>query len=228
MKKLILNIVSSKFVADMFLDLMLNIDNQLYKLISLMAIAKEDGKHPKHNILKYEDWFKNKIKKESTVVDVGCNKGTLLQNLASKISRGFGVEIEEKHIVDANKNNKFNNIEYICADATSYDFSKFDKIDYLTLSNVLEHIENRVYFLKSLLRNIENPNCVVLIRVPLITRDWVSCYKKSRGLEYRLDKTHYIEYTELEIKKELEDSGLEVESMEVKFGEIYAVCKQAV
>jgi len=68
------------------------------------------------------------------------------------------------------------------------------------LSNILEHIENRVKFLNK----IKNLAPKILIRVPMINRDWITLYKKELGVEWRLDKTHYIEYTLESFEKELE------------------------
>jgi len=38
----------------------------------------------------------------------------------------------------------------------------------------------------------------------MINRDWITLYKKELGVEWRLDKTHYIEYTLESFEKELE------------------------
>jgi hypothetical protein len=73
------------------------------------------------------------------------------------------------------------------------------------------------------LKKLRNVAPKFLIRVPLITRSWLPVYLKELGYEYRLDKTHYIEYTEEEFFEEMEKAGLEVESYYVKWGELYAV-----
>ena len=46
--------------------------------------------------------------------------------------------------------------------------------------------------------------------------------KKEMGVEYRLDDTHYIEYTQEEFFSELANAGLAVESYQVRWGEIWA------
>ncbi len=53
----------------------------------------------------------------------------------------------------------------------------------------------------------------------------MSVYKKQIGVEYRLDKTHYTEYTYLQLKEELKKSNIEILSHYIQFGELYAVCK---
>ena len=62
-----------------------------------------------------------------------------------------------------------------------------------------------------------------LIRVPMLSRSWIDVYKKELGLEYRLDKTHFIEYTFEGFKEELSRAGLKVLDYSIQFGEIWAV-----
>jgi hypothetical protein len=50
-------------------------------------------------------------------------------------------------------------------------------------------------------------------------------YKKELGIEYKLDKTHFIEYTLESFKNELEKAGLRVYSYTIQFGEIWAIIK---
>ena len=64
-----------------------------------------------------------------------------------------------------------------------------------------------------------------LLRVPMIDRDWTVAYKKGLNLEYRLDKTHYIEYTLKTLKQELNQAGLKISKTRICFGEICAVCE---
>jgi 2-polyprenyl-3-methyl-5-hydroxy-6-metoxy-1,4-benzoquinol methylase len=225
MKQIIFSIINNPTFARAFLNFFLKLDNLNYKIISLMSIAVEGGIHPKHSILQYEEWFKQQVSPESNILDIGCNTGTLLRHLSDKIKTGVGIEIEDKHIKVARQLTHQENISFYCEDATLFDFNKVSQINYITLSNVLEHIEFRVDFLKKIIKNINNSECLFLIRVPLITRDWVSVYKKQRQVEYRLDKTHYIEYREQEIIQELEESGLSIISQENYFGETYIIAK---
>ena len=62
-----------------------------------------------------------------------------------------------------------------------------------------------------------------LIRVPMIERSWITLYKKELGIEYRLDRTHRIEYTMESFIRELEKAGLEISKYSIQFGEIWAV-----
>lgn len=224
MKSLLAYLCSRKITANIFLKFLLRLDNLNYKLISTMSIAYNNGQHPKHNILKYYDWFISKVDKNSTVLDIGCNKGGLLKVMANHIKFGYGMDINSKYIDEAKNTVTNKNIEFIHADASRYNFKQFVELNIITLSNVLEHIDDRVKILKDIIHSLDGRKCKILIRVPLITRDWLSCFKKNLGIEYRLDQTHFIEYTEEEIFTELASAGIEVINHEVRFGEIYLEC----
>jgi hypothetical protein len=57
----------------------------------------------------------------------------------------------------------------------------------------------------------------------MINRDWITLYKKELGLDYRLDKRHYVEYTLESFEGELREAGLKIMDYSVQFGEIWAV-----
>jgi len=89
----------------------------------------------------------------------------------------------------------------------------------IILSNVLEHLKNRIEFLSKIKKLAPK----ILIRVPMLNRDWITLYKKELGIEYRLDPSHYIEYTLESFEKELQKVGLSLKNYSIQFGEIWAV-----
>lgn len=211
-------------VAPIFLPFILRLHNLITKLIARLSILSNNGVHPKHKILRYKEWFIAKISEDDVVLEVGSHLGAMSVVLAKKAKSVIAVEILEKLVEQAKIINSRENIEYITADVTQHDFSDY-KINRIILSNVLEHIEKRIDFLKSLVSKLCADSSVeILIRVPLITRDWLPVFKKEMGIDYRLDPTHYIEYTEEELRKEIEAAGLSITSFEVRFGEAYLVC----
>lgn len=194
--------------------------NFSYTLLSSLVVRTNDGVHPKHRIMRYHEFFTNQITSTDTVLDIGCGYGAVAHDLSKKAGRVIGIDFSTPNIEKARRRFKNENLEYIIGDATTY---KFDTVfDAVVLSNVLEHIEARVDFLKKILPISKK----FLIRVPLITRDWLAVYKQEKGMEYRLDPTHYIEYTEEEFKKEIEAAGMNIQSQYVKFGELYAVIEK--
>lgn len=195
----------------------LRLHNFLYKVISHLAIKREGGLHPKYRLIKYKDFFLGNITAGETVLDIGCGSGSLAKDVATRVKSVLGVDIEEKNIEKAKRKFSAPNLEYRLADATK-DLGN-DTFDVIIMSNVLEHIEHRIEFLKSI-RGLAKK---FLFRVPMIDREWVTLYKKELGLDYRLDTTHFTEYTFAQFKSEFEQAGFRIDSHSVQFGEIWAV-----
>jgi len=211
-----LSLRSNRFTRNLVLRILAGMHNFSYKTIGLFA--SHSGTHPKHEITGYHRFFTDNVNENDVVLDIGCGKGDVAFDLAKKSKHVIGVDISEKNIEACRKKyGGADNLEFVLGDATCYDFKT--GFDVVVLSNVLEHIENRVDFLKKL--GVLSP--LLLIRVPLITRDWISVYKKNIGLEYRLSKDHCIEYTEENFRGEIENSGMKIDRQYVKFGELFAV-----
>ena len=231
MKKIIKPVIFNKLVARLIIKSILRLHNQCYILAGRYASILNDGIHPKHQILKYKEWFLDNINHDWTVLDIGCNTGMLPFLLSQKTAFVYGIEINKDYIETAKKQHAKKNIEYICNDATKYDYSKCRSIDCITLSNTLEHIDKRIDFLKQIISKInwaDNNNRYFLFRVPVFDREWIVAYKKQVGVEYRLDQSHYIEYTLESFVEELRLAGIEILETQIRFGEIYAVCRAVV
>lgn len=201
------------------LKLALKLHSFSYKLISYLAIKTEGGLHPKHRLIGYHEFFSSNVSESDRVLDIGCGNGSLAKDVAKHAKSVTGVEIDQKLVEKARRQNPASNLEYRCADATK-DLSN-EKFDIIIMSNVLEHIDDRVNFLKSI-RPLADK---FLFRVPMIDREWVTLYKKELGLDYRLDTTHFTEYTFAQFKSEFEQAGYKIESHSVQFGEIWAVIR---
>jgi SAM-dependent methyltransferase len=180
----------------------------------LSKVIEPNGIHPKHRLTDYHDWFIEQIKPEWVVLDVGCEDGTLTADLVKHCKNVTGIDISLKNINKAKGHIK---AEFICGDVTKYSFNRI--FNAIVLSNVLEHIEDRISFLKNLLHYSD----IFLIRVPMIDRDWITLYKRELGVEYRLDPGHFIEYTLEDFIKELNEAGLKVDRYRIRYGEIYAI-----
>ena len=223
-KKILFNSLTAKLLR----NVILKTHNLSYKLSAIFSTILNDGTHPKHDIIEYEKWFADNVDKNDIILDIGSNKGFMVDSLSEKVNYVYGIEIEKNLFNEAQLNVDKPNVEFICFDATIYDYSECKEINVVTLSNVLEHIENRVAFLKKIIKQVpwsSNCNKKLLIRVPMIDRDWITMYKKKIGVEYRLDKTHFTEYTFLQFDDELNKSGIEIINYHIRFGELYAVCK---
>ena len=213
-----------KKIIKCMLILSLKLHSFFYKLSSYLAIRHE-GKHPKHRVIDYADWFDKKINSTAVVIDIGSNTGQMTKKIAKSIDRKvYGIEIDAKHHDTAVKTNTLQNLKFILADATEFDYAEIGKVDVITLSNVLEHIADRQSFLSAIVNTClwSSSGPRLLIRVPAIDREWPVLIKKELGIEWRLDKTHYTEYTNHQLIHDAEVSGLKLVTLERKFGEIYA------
>ena len=165
--------------------------------------------------MNYHKFFVDNIDENDVVLDIGCGNGALSYDIAKKAKKVVGIDLNEKNISFAKERYSKENIEWGDALKDLPD----ERFDVIIMSNVLEHIENRVEFL----RRLREKAATFLIRVPMINRDWITLYKKEMGLEYRLDKRHYVEYTLDSFRKELEEAGLKINNYTIQFGEIWAI-----
>lgn len=198
-----------------FAKLSLSLHNLAYRLSGRFAVRAEGGLHPKHRLMQYHGFFVDNINKGETVLDIGCGNGSLAFDLAQKAGKVVAIDINASNIMTAKKRYPADNIQYIHGDATEYKLA--DGFDSIVLSNVLEHIEKRVEFLKK----VKGLAPRILIRVPMMDRDWITLYKKELGIEWRLDKTHHVEYTLESFIREIEEAGLKLTSHSIQFGEIW-------
>lgn len=225
-EKIFKKIITIRFLAAWILKGALRLHNWSYKAAGMAGTALEPGGlHPKHRLMVYHDWFAKRLKPDWDVLDIGCGNGALTYDIKSACRSVTGIDIVKKKIDTAKKKYASEGISYICADAISYEFnSKFQAI---ILSNVLEHIKHRTEFLKQIFGNHnEGKPPVLLLRVPMVTRDWISLFKKEVGVEWRLDNSHFTEYTLEQVFEEIEAADLSIESYDVMFGEFYGVIRK--
>jgi len=225
MKKLFLKFLvflRKSFLGKGIIKFLIKLHNFSYHWIGFFCVR--DNIHPKHRLMNYHQFFVDNINKEDVVLDVGCGNGALTCDLAKKAKKVVGIDINKKNIALAKKRFLRDNIEYICGDIlTLIDKNKGLRQSAFTviiLSNVLEHIKDRIEFLKDLAS--QHPKAKFLIRVPMINRDWLTLYKKELGAEWRLDKTHFTEYTLESFKEELQKANLKIDKFSIQFGEIWA------
>lgn len=201
------------------LKTILRVHSFSYKLAGSLASRVEGELHPKHRIMNYHKFFADNVSEKDSVLDIGCGNGALTYDVAKKAKTVTGIDLNEKNIKIAKDKFSRRNINYIHGDALTDLPDK--KYDVIILSNVLEHIDKRVEFLKS----AKKLSSKFLIRVPMINREWIALYKKELGVEYRLDKTHFVEYTFEEFKEEMKKAGLKIQAYSIQFGEIWATVK---
>lgn len=191
------------------------------QVIAERATVYGDGEHPKHRLMQYHDFFVENIAPGSRVIDVGCGYGAVARSIASRVSgvEVIGIDLDEGRLNQALASNDLPNLRFISGNVLT-DLPE-GKWDIVIMSNVLEHIVERVDFLVNLRRRI-NPSCV-LIRVPIFERHWHIPMRQELGVNYFSDQTHFIEHTLSEFHDEIEKAGLEVNDSKIRWGEIWAV-----
>lgn len=194
---------------------LLKADNSLRRWITFFSL--ENGLHPKHRIINYHQFFLDNVSPNFSVLDIGCGNGFLAYDVAGKVRHVTAIDFDQTSLATARHTYQRNNIEFLYGDVTTYRFKA--QFDAIVLSNVLEHIKDRVTFLKKIGRIAPR----ILIRVPMIDRDWMTLLKQEMGIEYRLDPTHFTEFTEESFRDELQQAGLTITALSVRFGEIYSV-----
>lgn len=196
------------------------LDNKLYTLHGTAANRYGSGIHIKHRLIKYHDFFIKRVGMNEKVLDIGCGNGCLTYDVAIKVPGVtiVGIDINEKNIEYATKHYSNGNIYYHHGDALK--IKNRQTFDVIILSNVLEHIEQRIEFLKKVVELLEPKK--LLIRVPIFERDWRVPLKKELGIDYRLDKSHFTEYTLESFTDEMISANLNIVHLESRWGEIWA------
>ena len=196
------------------------LDNALYRAISLAAIRYEGGLHPKHRLTGYHDFFVERVRPGERVLDVGCGVGALAADLARlKDARVTGVDLDRHAVAEARRLRRDPRLTFLEADARALPAGGFDVV---ILSNVLEHLDHRVEFLREVVARAAPQR--LLVRVPLFERDWRVPLKQELGVDFRLDPTHRLEYSLERLEAEVGEAGLLVQERQVRWGEIWAVC----
>ena len=207
------------------LKLLFDLDNRLYAMQSQAARDYGEDIHPKHRHLNYHQFFINHVKSGERVLDIGSGMGVMAYDMAVNVPDlvVVGLEMNETYLEYARQHYQHPNLTFTWGDALEgFPDQEFDVV---TFSNVLEHIEQRVQLLKKVISQIKPRK--IIIRVPLFERDWRVPLKKEIGVDYRLDATHHIEYTQEEFLAEIREAGLKVVHMEIRWGEIWAVAEVA-
>ena len=134
------NILKKILKFKIVLKFLLKLDNLLYKLITLSSLEVNNGKHPKHEIIKYEDWFLDNIEKNQIVLDIGSNLGKMAYLICKKAKYSFGIELNRQSVENIQKYDEPVQ-NFFHSDAMTFDYSKLGKVSVVTILNVLEHIE---------------------------------------------------------------------------------------
>ncbi len=199
------------------------LQDDIERLINERAMALGNGVHPKHRLMRYHDFFVERIPAGSRVLDIGCGYGAVARSIARRVANVevTGIDMYEMLIAQAQAADNPANLTFLVVDAL--DALPDCAWDTVVLSNILEHIDERVAFLTRL-RTALTPQ-QILIRVPLFERNWQIPMRRELGVNYFSDRTHHIEHRLDEFDQEIAAAGLKIRERLTPWGEIWATCQ---
>jgi SAM-dependent methyltransferase len=204
---------------------LLALQDELFRRVDLLAIDLDGGVHAKHRIMRYHDFFVDRVRDGESILDVGCGKAELAHDLAERAHANVtGIDVNRDALAFARSRFASHRLELVEADALTWE-PRGRSFDVVILSNVLEHIDDRVGLLRRL-AEVAQPSRF-LIRVPVLERDWSVGLRRDLGLFHFSDPTHAVEYDRDRLVAELEDAGLEATEIEQRWGELWAVAVPA-
>jgi 2-polyprenyl-3-methyl-5-hydroxy-6-metoxy-1,4-benzoquinol methylase len=99
----------------------------------------------------------------SMMLDIGCGVGMLTKSLSVKFKHVIGIDGSEIKIAKALKHNMSPNITYVCT--LFEDYRPATSADFIVSTNVLEHVDNPITFLKQVKKWL-SPHGQVVMTVP--------------------------------------------------------------
>lgn len=196
------------------------VQDDLEHVVNERALVLGKGEHPKHRLMRYHDFFVERIVDGEHVLDVGCGYGAVARTIAraKPKSKVAGLDHDKGRLAQARAVDNPPNLSFAETDATKQ--VPPGPWDIVVLSNVLEHIADRIEFLKALIATTGAKR--FLIRVPLFERDWKLPMRCEVGANYFSDSDHKIEPTLAEFRAETQAAGLAIEELSTMWGEIWA------
>ncbi len=197
--------------------------NDLDRIVNERATAYGDGENPKHRLTGYHDFFAERIPDGGRVLDIGCGIGAVARTIATRHPEAHvtAVDCDPRVLEKARALDNPSNLVFVEGDATR-DLEP-EHWDVVVLSNVLEHMDGRVAFLRALVDR--NTPGRILIRVPMFERHWHNPLRKELGIGFFSDPSHRIEHTMAQFDSEMAEAGLEIIQCRTLWGEIWAHCE---
>ncbi len=203
---------------------LLEIERVVSGQIDLASLEYGDGVHVKHRLMRYHDFFVTRIQASESVLDVGCGYGAVAHSIADRSgARVTGIDLDAGSIAKARQHFVHPNLSFVHGEAPR-DLQR-SHFDVLVLSNVLEHIQSRLEFLRQLRDKTSASR--LLVRVPMSDREWRVPLRAELGLFHFSDPTHFTEYTRDTFEQEMAAAGLAISHLQVNWGEIWAEVRPA-
>lgn len=204
--------------ADALRELLV-IDDDVTGMINETALAYGDGVHAKHRLTAYHDFFVDRIRAGERVLDVGCGYGAVAFSIASRTEATVtGLDMSDSQVALARARFSHPRLTFVVGRAP--DALPAGPFDVVVASNVLEHIADRLMFLRRIQQVLAPGRW--LIRVPMADRDWRVPLRKELGVRHFSDPTHCTEYTRATFEAEMCAAQFRVDHLQINWGEIWA------
>jgi trans-aconitate methyltransferase len=132
-----------------------------------------------------------------------------------------GIDFDASQIAFAMDRFRHPNLRFVVGNVLT-DVPRAGNVGVIVLSSVLEHLESRAELLKDL-NELFHPG-KFLIRVPTFERHLFAALKRELGLFPYTDSTHVLEYSTESFRHEMNQAGLTIRHMEIRWGDIWAEC----
>ena len=204
---------------------LLTLHADTYLAMDRGAVDYGDGEHPKHRLTDYHDFFVSRIAVGERVLDVGCGIGSVARDIAQeRDATVVGIDSSPWALDIARARFSHPRVTYLLADAL--DYTSETSFDVVILSNVVEHIGPRSAFLRALPERVGARR--LLIRVPALNRHWTVPLARELGLPHFSDPDHEVEYLPDSLRDELAQSGWEMATPTLAWGEIWVEARLGV
>lgn len=197
---------------------LLRLDDIVTGTINEVALDYDHGVHAKHRLMRYHDYFVERIRPGERVLDIGCGYGAVAYSIATRsAAQVTGLDMDAGNVAKARARFVHPGLQFVHGEAPrDVPDAPFDVI---VASNVLEHIEHRTAFLQSIQARTRAARW--LIRVPMADREWRVPLRAELGLFAFSDPTHFTEYTLSSFEDEMTQAGFGVRQAQVNWGEIW-------
>jgi SAM-dependent methyltransferase len=214
-----LSVVAADPDAGRALRELLDVEEATRRALDQAAIAYDGGVHVKHRLTRYHDFFVERVREGERVLDVGSGKGELAYDLVVRAGATVvGIDNDPHHHAFASVRFVHPRLQFREGDVLEQ--MPEGPFDVVVLSNMLEHVDDRVGLLRRLVGSAAPKR--ILLRIPVHARDWLVPLREELGLPHFSDPGHFVEYDEAGLRRELEKADLEVSELVHVWGEIWA------
>src|SRR5437660_7964498 len=101
---------------------LLRLQDELFRRSDLLAIDLDGGVHAKHRIMRYHDFFVERVRAGETVLDVGCGKAELAHDLVERAhAHVTGIDVNQEALAFARDRFHSERLELVEADARTWE-----------------------------------------------------------------------------------------------------------